>query len=532
MANKKPTKGWMHKAYGRAKTEKTFVESQYQDAQDIYFPENEEFYKVQRTTIDDMDEKNKVCFNDKIPENAERYSRQVEKALFPRGQVWSQMTALDADDEKLIAYSDASERVMEYLGASNFYQEISGVINDITVGTGCIKIYPTGEKRNPIGFTHIPLASVYALVDGLHRPRTVFYLRREVDISQLEDIYGKDINAGGLVEDKYIDTINVIEVCHKMGDNEYYFGIYDEDFEQLIYSNIRKYPSFIFARHKLTNSDSIWGWGLGMKKMPLAYMLNYLTKLNTLGSSRAINPPYLYPVQPGGQDGTQAGSSNRNLKLQDGHVTPVEVSQFFTGGQFFFPMYPQSGYTIGLERIKDLEAELKQGFYINQLADQPNQDNKYRTLGELNLRDEKFLDYFSSYYNNLEKELVLEIFKSSIRILQDFTSDAIIKKVDLDDEGLKIMFVNPVVKFRKLSAVRETQQAVQVIAGTAGIEIAKGALNIEQFIDQVDDGFALKKGTFYKGEDLQESIGAIGQAKQEALSQGQAPPVEEAPLEE
>lgn len=520
--SKIPSTELLKKLYDRAQREKTYVESQYEDAQDIYFPENEQFYQVTRTTVDDMDEKSKVCFNDKIPESAERYSRQVEKSLFPRGQSWAMLNEIGADDEKLLQYQEASDRVMEYLGTSNFYQEIQGVINDITIGTGCIKIYPTNEKQTPIGFTHIPLASVYALVDGLHRPRSVFYLRREVDMMQLEDLYGTlpplDRDC-----DKYIDKINVVEVCHKYADGKYYFAVYDEKFEHKFYSKTRDYPVFIFARHKITNSDSIWGWGLGMKKLALSYMLNYMSKLNTLGASRAMNPPYVYPVQPGGNDGTQAGSSDYNIKLIDGYVTPVEVGTYFTGGQFFFPMYPQQGYTIGLDRVRDLEAEISQGFYIDQLGDRPNQDNKYRTLGELTLRDEKFLEYFSSYYNNLERELVLEIFKASFRILKKFSNDDKIKKVEID--GANVSFVNPVVKFRKLSGVRETQQAIQVIASVGGQETAMGTLNIEEFIKSVDDGFALPKKMLYKGDDLQQSMGAIGEAKQEALGQGQAPPV-------
>lgn len=448
----------------------------------------------------------------------EDFSNYIMNTLMPRGTEWGK-AEIDTDlyeranlekmskavlDKNIndinIKLEKATFTLFKYINNSNYYNQIySGVFDNVSTGTGIVRINNLKDFNKPISFQREDISDCYISENSTGRPAYIF--KKHKDYNYLE-FKQKFKFAEWVDSDKSLERrINIYE-CVIEKDGQYHHIITDESLDQELYYAILPYCPLVPFRFRGHENNS-YGIGQGMWCLDYFESLSELMTMDKEHVANVVNPALIGYGDSNLFSGLMVKAGYLNYGGLQGTPNSLEVK----------PILPPARLEVLDSQINKVKEDIQKAFLVNPLGD--IKQNPDLTATEAQLRSRQFRDTFSGVYERLVIELLEPIFIASLHILSDN------KLIDIEDEWIKlskVKFVNDIAEEANFKEVQKLVQATQLgtILGGEGFNqlfIGKGKLR---------DWIVKRIGVNVEPLNTNEEITAlIEQAKQEVKMQQQ-----------
>jgi hypothetical protein len=245
-------------------------------------------------------------------ESAEVFAAGLISNLVPAGEIWAKLKPRKGSSAAVKQWFDAcTEREMEFIYASNFYNEVHEAFMDLGVfNTACLTVEES--DHSPFNFSTLPVGR-YVIAENADGVVDTVYYKFEHTARQAQEEFGEgDLGKAVMaaLADKSPEAQDrkfwFIHAIYPRRKGEYREGPAEPSLRPVAscYVNVAdkvvvkedgyyELPNFVCRLQKSTGE--LYGRGPGLDAMPEIKLLNRMEKNLLLALEAAVNPQWLMP---------------------------------------------------------------------------------------------------------------------------------------------------------------------------------------------------------------------------------------------
>ncbi|MBL0333758.1 MAG: hypothetical protein IPP65_13250 [Chlorobi bacterium] len=471
--------------YEKAKTELEYFRPIQADIYDYVIPSRSNW----RNNSIVMGERTDLYIYNNHPQiAAKEFADNMVSLTIPSGTRFFDLTTNDKLSNSDTFHQDIeliSERILEKLNSSNFYQAVSESFLDLTAGTGGFSIN-YDKIRDTLFFTSLDMSKVSFLEDNTGNISYIFRNLGVLDKAS-QQLLMPDIKFD-------YDNIELLEVIYPF-ENSYIYMITDTMFSK-VYKKVtsKTNPYIIFRWSKRSGENR--GRGILHNLIGLIKMTNTMARDVLDASSLVINPPVV-------------ASRNSNLNPNNIRIEPNSIITLDNiDGIKPFPISPNLPF--GYQAIASNNQEIDNAFMRNILG---QVTTKEMTATEINARMQLANNVLGAAYNRLQNEMLNPLFA---RVIELLTLNGIIDPLVYGNKKIKLIYSSPIINLDKSIKLQKLMQSIQsTVQATGDLSFVVSAYKLNEFPLYSAKALGADISMLNTQDEVNQTLKSILQAKQQ-----------------
>ena len=503
----------LNELYNRAKKNCDDVKHLYERVARLFFPNSNTFYTEGGTGLSGRDASTEIY--DSTPlESGAGFVNFLKNTVIPAGSQFFTYSAKDGSQEAQAIADSWTKIAFEHIHNSNFDRVISKYLQNLTIGTGSLKVsgYDNGDGAS-IVFKSFDLDMLYLDVDIHEYPNIIFYKHAGLTRFMLQRGWGREKTFTfneELEEQRKNGKRNVIEFSIYLGTRsrgkdgkvgQYLYGMVDDNFKHVYFCKIMDYANMFATRFDTRSGCTPYGYSPIANIITMAEELNKLSAMFFEGTEYSYKPP-LIGISPEGAD------DPNEINLEPGKVSWCGIGTNIVPVQVTFD---PSGILQEAERRRNTIRQALMTEVIQGVS-----EARYVTAEAVSLIQRQFINKFSGTWGSIQNEFVVKLARSVLEVLDEMNLLPNRNSAGLDT--FDVTPKNPIAKQNEWAEVDKIINDYQTTASIIGPELALEKFDVPALVIKISDIIGTDKGVLKKNK--REIQASVDETRQALLSLG------------
>ncbi len=435
------------------------------------------------------------------------FAAELQSSLMPPFSRWANLVAgsdiedVDEAEEINEELQAITQKVFDYIAASNFDQEVNEALHDLAVGTGILHVMP-GDAIDPLRFRAIPLTEI-AIEDGPDGQIDDIHYRKFCKVDHLPIMYPdlpKDvyevIKSKNYTDDRIELVQSTMRDRSKPNLRQWDYVAHIPSIEQEIarerYEGRGSNPWILFRWSKAAGES--YGRGPVINALPAIRTCNLTVQLILENADMAVTGMW-----QADDDGVINPDS---INLRPGIIIPRAP------GSRIDPLQTPARFDVGQLVLDDMRHNIKKALYNQQLG-RPHEATPMSAT-EVAERMAQLANEIGPAFGRLMKELVEPVIQRVIYILKD---KGLIKIPTIDGKQIQIVSQSPLATAQRMQDVTNMDQFLQRMVSVFGPQILQVLVDQDKAAKWYAEKQQIPLDLLRKPEDqaalLQETVGQL-----------------------
>lgn len=292
------------------------------------------------------------------------------------------------------------------------------LLDEVTFGVSGIMVVPTGDRHCPVHYIAVDTKKL-TISEGPNGIVDTVFIEKEMTIRQAAMEYGPESLSNTWqrkLESNDQEKVFVLHAIEPRVVTKYSFGDIDMpvasihieiETQHIIHEG--GFPTMPVKVGRYAQAmGEVYGRCPGIEVMPDVLELNATREMLIIAEEKMLDPPIA--VTSESATGVKINTSARaiNVRTLSGRIPD-------SSGKWIEPIFTVGDMKPAKERVAEIQADLKDSFYIN-LFEDLNNDSR-QTLGEASIRDKKIGQVLGAMFARQQAEVYSPVCEETVDIL-------------------------------------------------------------------------------------------------------------------